>query len=253
MTASLPDFFEANGYQDPQDARHAPFSFAYQCDGTTYFEFLNRPENERMANAFNVTMALQKLGEEETFILSYPVSERLSIEDAERVLIVDVAGGVGHQLLKFQARAESLKGKMVLLDLPAVVAQADSLPEGVVKVGHDFFQPLPEAVRGAKAFYLRNILHDWPQTQASIIMKNIADAMSEDSVVLIHEIMLPETGVSYFDAMMDWHMMDIGALERTEEQWRTLVGSVGLEIKGIWKEEQGLKGLRVLMECGLKS
>jgi hypothetical protein len=48
-------------------------------------------------------------------------------------------------------------------------------------------------------------------------------------------------------------MMDLGALERTEEQWKTLVESAGLKIKGIWKEEQGLKGLRVLMECGLKS
>jgi hypothetical protein len=156
-------------------------------------------------------------------------------------------------LLKFQARAEGLKGKMVLHDLPRVIAQADSLPEDIAKVGHDFFQPLPEAVRGAKAFYLRNILHDWPQTQASFILRNIADAMAEDSVVLIHEILLPETGVSYFDAMMGWHMMDIGALERTEKQWKTLVGSVGLKIKGIWKEEQGLKGLRVLIECGLKS
>jgi hypothetical protein len=206
-----------------------------------------------MSNAFNATMALQKQGEEETFVSSYPVSERLSIDDANRVLFVDVGGGVGHQVLKFQARAEGLKGKTVLLDLPAVIAQTNSSPEDVVKVGHDFFQPLPEDVRGAKVFYLRNILHDWPQIQASVILENIADAMAEDSVVLIHEILLPETGVSYFDAMMDWHMMDLGALERTEEQWKTLVGSVGLKIKGIWKEEQGLKGLRVLMECGLKS
>lgn len=253
MTAFMPTYFEANGHKDLQDARHAPFSFAYQCDGTTYFQFLNKPENERMANAFNATMALQKQGEEESFVSSYPVSERLSIYNAERVLFVDVGGGVGHQLLKFQARAEGLKGKMMLFDLPGVISQADSVPEDVVKVGHDFFQPLPEAVWGAKAFYLRNILHDWPQTQASVILKNIADAVVEDSVVLIHEIMLPETGVSYFDAMIDWHMMDIGALERTQEQWKMLVGSVGLEIKGIWKEEEGLKGLRVLMECGLKS
>lgn len=149
--------------------------------------------------------------------------------------------------------SSSRHARRVLLDLPGVILQADSLPEDVVKVGHDFFQPLPEAVRGAKAFYLRNILHDWPQIQASVILRSIADAVVEDSVVLIHEILLPETGVSYFDAMMDWHMMDIGALERTEAQWKTLVGSVGLEIKGIWKEEEGLKGLRVLMECGLKS
>lgn len=47
--------------------------------------------------------------------------------------------------------------------------------------------------------------------------------------------------------------MNVGALERTEAQWRALVGEVGLEIKGIWKEEKGLKGLRVLIECGLKN
>jgi hypothetical protein len=96
MTASMPTYFEANGYKNPQDARHAPFSFAYQCDGTTYFEFLNKPENERMANAFNATMALQKQGEEETLVSTYPVGEKLSIDDAERVLFVDVDGGVGH-------------------------------------------------------------------------------------------------------------------------------------------------------------
>lgn len=249
----MPDFFQANGYQDPKDARYGPFSFAYQCEGTTYFDFLNRPENERMATAFNETMALQKSGEEATFVSSYPVSERLRIDDPERVLFVDVGGGVGHQLAKFRARADGLPGKLVLQDLPAVIAQADSLPEGVFKVGHDFFQPLPDSVRDAKAYYLRMILHDWPQTQANIILKNIVDVMAKDSVVLIHEIIMPETDVPSFEAMMDWHMMNIGALERTEEQWRLLVDGVGLEIKGIWREEQGLKGLRALIECGLKS
>ena len=149
--------------------------------------------------------------------------------------------------------SSSRHARRVLLDLPRVISQAESLPEDVVKVEHGFFQPLPEAVRGAKAFYLRNILHDWPQTQASVILRNVTDAVVEDSVVLIHEILLPKTGVFYFDAMMDWHMMDIGALERTEAQWKTLVGSVGLEIKVIWEEEEGLKELRVLMEYGLKS
>lgn len=248
----MPDYFAANGYQNPVDARDGPFAFAYQCKGETYFDYLSRSGNERMATAFNETMALQKSGEEVTFVSSYPVRERLSINESERVLFVDVGGGVGHQLLKFRERATSLVGKYVLEDLPGVLAQANDLPEEVVRLGHDFFQPQPPSVHGAKSFYLRMILHDWPQTQALDILRNIVAAMASDSVVLIHEIIMPESEVSHFEAKMDWHLMNLGASERTEKQWRTLVAEVGLEIKGIWWEEEGMKGRRALLECGLK-
>lgn len=248
----MPDYFASNGYRNPIDARHGPFSFAYQCEGESYFEYLGKPENARMSSAFNETMALQKTGEEETFVLSYPVSERLSNEDPERVLFVDVGGGVGHQTIKFRDRAAQLKGKLVVEDLPAVLEQASELPQDIVQVGHDFFKPQPESVKGAKAFYLRMILHDWPQMQAETILRNIVEVMAEDSVVLIHEVILPETDVGHFEAKMDWHLMNLGALERTEEQWRALAASVGLEIQGIWWEEEGSKGRRALIECGLK-
>ncbi|KAJ8112883.1 hypothetical protein OPT61_g4851 [Boeremia exigua] len=197
-------------------------------------------------------MALHSSSEEATFVPSYPVAERLRIDDPERVLFVDVGGGVGHQLVKFRERAVGLAGKFVLEDLPAVLAQASDLPEGVVKVGHDFFQPQPEGVKGAKAYFLRMILHDWPQTQAETILKHIVDVMAEDSVVLIHEVILPENGIGHFEAKMDWHFMNLGALERTEEQWRTLAESVGLEVRGIWQEEEGSNGGRGLIECGLR-
>lgn len=206
-----------------------------------------------MSTAFNETMALQKTGEEETFVSSYPVAERLSNDDTERVLFVDVGGGVGHQLVKFQKRAKELKGKFVVEDLPAVLEEAKDLPGDFVKVGHDFFQPQPESLKGAKAFYLRMILHDWPQMQAEAILKNIAAVMADDSVVLIHEVILPETGVGHFEAKMDWHLLNLGALERTEEQWRELAASAGLQVNGIWWEEDGsMNGKRALIECGLK-
>ena len=248
----MPDFFARNGYKNPTDARDGPFSFAYNCRGETYFDYMAKVENERMSTAFNETMALQKSGEEESFVKNYPVVERLSIDDPEKVLFVDVGGGVGHQLIKFRERAKDLKGKLVVEDLPAVLAQANDLPEDVLKVEHDFFQPQPESVRGAKAFYLRMILHDWPQMQAETILKHIVDVMAKDSVVLIHEVLLPETEVEHFEAKMDWHLMNLGALERTEEQWKALVGGLGLEVKGIWWEEEEMKGKRALIECGLK-
>lgn len=206
-----------------------------------------------MSKAFNETMALQRLNEEEGFVESYPV-ERLRVEE-ERVLFVDVGGGVGHQLRKFWERSSKARmcGRCVLEDLPGVVSEAKDLPQDVLRIGHDFFQPQPESVKGAKAFYLRTILHDWPLTQAKTILKHVVDVMAQDSVVLIHESILAETGVEHLDAKLDWHLMNLGALERTEEQWRALIGGVGLEVRGIWWEKEGTKGRRALIECGLKA
>jgi hypothetical protein len=79
------------------------------------------------------------------------------------------------------------------------------------------------------------VLHDWPEMQAVTILRNIVNAMAKDSVVLIHEVILSETEeVAHFDAKMDWQMMNLGSSERTQGQWKELVGSVGLEIKGMW-------------------
>lgn len=222
-TAAMADFFAGNGYQNPSTALDSPFTFGFNCKGTNYFGFLARPDQERFAIAFNETMALQRLNEEPGFVASYPV-DRLRIEDPARVLFVDVGGGVGHQLLKFRERslAAGMSGQYVLEDLPSVVSEAKGLPDGVVKVGHDFFQPQPESVRGAKAFYLRTVLHDWPKVEAEVVLRNIVDVMAEDSVVLLHETILEATQVEYFTAKLDWHLMNLGALERTEEH---LVGA----------------------------
>jgi hypothetical protein len=110
---------------------------------------------------------------------------------------------------------------------------------------------MPQSLKGAKAFYLRMLLHDWPEMQAITILKNIVDAMAQDSVVLIHEVILAETEFDHFDAKMDWQMMNLASGERTMSQWKELIGKVGLEIRDIWWEEEGTKGKKALIECGL--
>jgi hypothetical protein len=250
--ASMPDYFAANGYRNPTDALDAPFNFAHDCKGSTYFEFLARPGNERLSETFNETMELQKSSEDVEFMKSYPAAERLNITDPERVLFVDVGGSMGHQVRKFGEKYPELKGKLVLEDLPQVVDKAVDVPSSIIKVGHDFFTPQPDVVKGAKAYYVRMVLHDWPEKQAVKILSNIVDVMASDSVILIHESILPETGVGHLEAKLDWHMMNLGASERTEKQWSALADSVGLKVNGIWWEEQGL-GRRGLIELGKKA
>jgi hypothetical protein len=249
--AALPEYLASTSYANPSDALDAPFNSAFNCKGESYFELIARPGMERYAKAFNTTMKLKTVGEQETFVKSYPAAERLRNDDPERVLFVDVGGSMGHQVRKFADAYPSLQGKLVLEDLPSVVDAATDVPESIIKVAHDFFKPQPETVRNAKAFYMRMILHDWPMKQAKAILSNIVDVMADDSVVLINDLVLPERGVGHLESKMDWHMMQLGAQERTEKQWKELAESAGLEVKQIWWEEEST-ARRGLIECTKK-
>ena len=91
---------------------------------------------------------------------AYPVRERLGKADESDVLVVDVGGGAGHDLLGFRARHPDLKGRLVLQEMPYMVEKAreEGACAGVVELmGHDFYGPQP--VEGlfcffhSKAFY----------------------------------------------------------------------------------------------------
>jgi hypothetical protein len=64
--------------------------------------------------------------------------------DAERgVLLVDIGGGTGRDIIEFQQRYPDLKGRLVLQDLQSVIDEVVSLPSGVETMAHDFFTPQP--------------------------------------------------------------------------------------------------------------
>jgi len=88
---------------------------------------------------------------------------------------------------------------------------------------------------GAKFYYLRNILHDWPDEKAVIILKNIIPALGPDSRILIDEMVLPNEKVHWHATQIDLTMMSaMGAKERTDEQWRALIDEAGLKIVNIF-------------------
>lgn len=55
--------------------------------------------------------------------------------------------------------------------------------------------------------------------------------MTADSVLLIDEMVLPETGVSAIAASIDLTMLSsLASAERTKEEWTELLDDLGLEI-----------------------
>ena len=99
----------------------------------------------------------------------------------------------------------------------------------------------PSSLTGARFYYLRNILHDWPDPPARLILQNISLAMTPGmSRLLINEVVVSLQNSGNFPTHSDFNMMSLLAgMERTKIQWEQLLASVGLEIKKIWDRRGG--------------
>jgi demethylsterigmatocystin 6-O-methyltransferase len=82
---------------------------------------------------------------------------------------------------------------------------------------------------------MRNIIHDYPDERAVDILKNTIAALGPDSVILIDDMVVPNTGAHWQATQIDMIMMtSLAAKERTRDQWDTLVEKAGLKINKIY-------------------
>ena len=94
--------------------------------------------------------------------------------------------------------------------------------------------PFANGISGAKFYYLRNILHDHPDEQYCSILQNLAPALSKDSLVLIDDMVLPNTRVNTQASSIDLTMMSaLGSRERTIAEWQALMDQAGYQIKRV--------------------
>lgn len=98
---------------------------------------------------------------------------------------------------------------------------------------------------GAKAYYMRYILHDYADPPAIAILKVVADAMSRDSRILIGEVIVPErvTEANIDATVFDQILLAIGGKERTARNFAELLHDAGLEIVTIHYVEGTVGGL----------
>ena len=86
---------------------------------------------------------------------------------------------------------------------------------------------------------MHRILHDWPDEECRQLLSNTVRAMDLDSVLLIQDIVIPNTRAGHHAVYMDILMMfNVGGIERSAEEWEALVESVGLEIVKLWPAQQ---------------
>ena len=181
-----------------------------------------------------------------TWLDKYPYQDKSSGLAPQQTLFVDVGGGLGHQSAALRkALPEDVTAPIVVQDQPQMVAQALQTP-GVENTGHDFFTPQP--IKGARIYYMRNIIHDWSDENSVIILRHIADAMAPDSVLLIDEMVVPDVKAHWQATQLDLLMMSaLASCERTKAQWEALIPETGLKINKIYKYTDSLEDS--IIEC----
>jgi hypothetical protein len=146
--------------------------------------------------------------------------------------LADVGGGLGTNLTAALGRYPAMQG--LLFDRPHVVARARPRLEAAGVAGRcaiqggDFFEESP---RGADAYLLGHILHDWDDAKAGLILDNLRRAMPAGAKVLLVKYVLPEGNRASFGKLLDLHMMVLlGGLERTEAEYRRLFAAHGFRL-----------------------
>lgn len=148
--------------------------------------------------------------------------------------IADIGGGSGIVLAAILARNKNASG--ILFDLPDTIARARPNLEHFANRIHfetgSFFETAP---RGAGAYVLSHILHDWNDERALQILRTIRGASGTRSRVLIVESILEEKH-NRWDAglLTDMQMMAIvGGKERTLDEFRSLITAAGLRLRRV--------------------
>lgn len=188
---------------------------------------MTRPE---LFADFSKWMALQR-HDQPTWLDVFPlerISQAAKTIELPQPVFIDVGGGVGHQCMALVQRMPELSCRVRLQDLQPVVERA--IPgTGVEAQAYDFWTPQP--CLNASFYYLRNVLHDYPDERCRVLLQQQLPALGASSVLLIDEMIVPSVGASRHGVELDIAMMaSLAAIERTEGQWADLFRSIGLSV-----------------------
>lgn len=151
--------------------------------------------------------------------------------------VMDVGGGYGQLLLTILKSNPDLQG--ILFDRPHALEGAKNSfsQEGCddrCDFQHgDFFAAVPKE---ADAYILKSIIHDWDDQKSIRILTSCRDAMGAKDTLLLVERVIPEvlqqTAEHREIVRSDLTMLvALGAAERTEKQFRNLLGKSGFQMK----------------------
>uniref|UniRef100_Q01UR9 Hydroxyneurosporene-O-methyltransferase n=1 Tax=Solibacter usitatus (strain Ellin6076) TaxID=234267 RepID=Q01UR9_SOLUE len=197
----------------------------HEAFGRPYWEDLEA--NPPIAASFDALMGVAGHGVPDPNVLPDPA-------DWEKVrMVVDVGGGAGDLLAAVLRAHPGTRGTLV--DLPRTVARAAATFEAagvadrVTLAGQSFFEPLPS---GGDVYLLSKVLCDWPDREATAILRRCAEAAGATGRV----VALGEGGPGSPELLM---LVLVGGKDRSLEQLRAIARDAGLEVSAVGRQAKG--------------
>ena len=225
-SSKLIDVWAKHG-QDSGEPSESAFSLYNETNQPFFAVLASQPERARRFGC-----ALQFFVKGESWDLKHLLRgfDWASVDHAGGV-VVDIGGGNG-QVSQYLAR-HTQHAQFVVQDLPHVASTApaqlpDDLRNKIGFVAHDFFEPQPATSEVLPTiFLLRLVLHNWSDTYAVRILRNLIPAMRTGVKVLVYEYVLEDGPVAdmtgRFGMQMDSIMATLlNAQERTAREYEGL-------------------------------
>ena len=149
--------------------------------------------------------------------------------------MADIGGGNGSLLSAVLHQYPKMKG--ILFDLGHVVARAkerlrsEGLTDRCSIVEGSFFDSVP---KGADAYVLRHVIHDWTDEQSVRILKNVRNAIPAHGRILLVEFAVPPGNEPGLGKDADMLMLIFpGGVERTEAEYSSLFEQAGFRLSKV--------------------
>jgi O-methyltransferase domain/Dimerisation domain len=196
-----------------------------QLFGEKLFDYLRQSLNA--ADAFHRGMA------NVSSILAYAVL--MAYDFAGISSIIDIGGGLGEFLEKILQFNPAVVG--TVFDTPSTIEGAKqrlrntACARRCLYVAGDFFASVP---KGADAYLLCGVIHDWDDSRAVTILKKCREAMMTNGRLLLVDMVLPEGPSASFIKLLDLNMLVMtGGRERTEAEFADLLDDAGYKLTRI--------------------
>lgn len=143
--SKIPEFLAKRSFKNPEGAVDGPFNYAENFPKTIWEWF---GQDQSRLDICNTFMEADR-GSRPSWLEWFPVKERIvdgfDVSVSEK-LLVDVAGGRGHDLDAFRNKFPDVageSGRLVVEDLPQVIGDIHDLDASIERVGFDLFAEQP--------------------------------------------------------------------------------------------------------------
>lgn len=192
-------------------------------------------------NVFTNAMASRSLDDDKYMTIDYPWERHASQR------LCDIGGADGNLFKQLLAKHPSIAGGTIY-DISTISPPADA-PATLTYIHGDFFKAVPV---GYQVYFMRQIVHNWGDTDVRRILCNIRQAMTKSffstnsnanysgrkksPILLIAELVVTskmQREVAQLDLVM-LTLLASGAQERTEDEFRALCQAEGLRLMHVW-------------------